>query len=181
MSHEVFISVDIEASGPIPGAYSMLAIGACVVGNDSERFYAELRPINDGSRAEAMAVVGKSLEDFQMSGRDPAEGISAFGEWVRRVSGDGTPVFVGFNATFDWSFVNWYFETFFCENPFGIGGLDIKSFYMGLSGCAWESTRSSRLPVEYRGVKPLTHNALDDAVEQSGIFERMARDAGVLE
>ncbi|SSH65668.1 Uncharacterised protein [Klebsiella pneumoniae] len=26
---EIFVSVDVEASGPIPGKYSMLSIGAC--------------------------------------------------------------------------------------------------------------------------------------------------------
>jgi ribonuclease T len=43
---ETYISVDVEAAGPIPGDYSMLAIGACMVGNARETFYAELRPIN---------------------------------------------------------------------------------------------------------------------------------------
>ena len=28
---EVFISVDIEASGPIPGEYDLLSIGMCLV------------------------------------------------------------------------------------------------------------------------------------------------------
>ncbi|MGL1984483.1 3'-5' exonuclease, partial [Escherichia coli] len=28
---EIFISVDIEASGPVPGKYSLLSIGACLV------------------------------------------------------------------------------------------------------------------------------------------------------
>jgi len=39
-------SVDIESSGPIPGEYSMLSIGACVVGNTKDSFYAELKPIS---------------------------------------------------------------------------------------------------------------------------------------
>ena len=29
---DTYISVDIEASGPVPGEYSMLSLGACVVG-----------------------------------------------------------------------------------------------------------------------------------------------------
>jgi ribonuclease T len=29
---ECLISVDVETSGPIPGDYSMLSLGACVVG-----------------------------------------------------------------------------------------------------------------------------------------------------
>jgi DNA polymerase III epsilon subunit-like protein len=180
MTKEVFISVDIEASGPVPGTYSMLALGACVVGNDAEQFYAELRPINEASVPGAMAVVGKTIEEFRQAGREPAEAMLEFGAWVRRVVDGGKAVFVGFNAAFDWSFVNWYFDTYQGENPFGVGGLDIKSFYMGMSGCAWDETRSSRLPVKYRGEGAHTHNALSDAIEQAGIFERIGRDAGVI-
>ena len=38
---EVYISVDIEAAGPVPGEYSMLSIGATVVGDLEAWFYAE--------------------------------------------------------------------------------------------------------------------------------------------
>lgn len=44
-SAECFVSVDVETAGPIPGEYSMLAVGACVVGRSEEGFYAELRPV----------------------------------------------------------------------------------------------------------------------------------------
>jgi hypothetical protein len=69
MGREIFISVDIEASGPVPGIYSMLSLGACIVGNATERFYIELRPINDSSVPAAMAIIGKSLEEFRLAGR----------------------------------------------------------------------------------------------------------------
>lgn len=180
MGKELFISVDIEASGPVPGTYSMLALGACVVGNVAAQFYVELRPINEASVPGAMAIVGKTLEEFRKTGREPKEAIREFGAWIRQVANDGKAVFVGFNATFDWSFVNWYFDTYRVENPFGIGGLDIKAFYMGMSGCAWEETRSSRLPAKYRNEGTHSHNALSDAIEQAGIFERIGRDAGVI-
>ena len=38
-----YISFDVEASGLIPGKYSMLSIGACVVGDISKQFYKEKR------------------------------------------------------------------------------------------------------------------------------------------
>ena len=148
--------------------------------NCQERFYVEFKPLSMLTLPAAMKVVGRTLEEFQRVGREPAEAMSEFRDWVKRVSRDAKPVFVGFNATFDWSFVNWYFHTFQSENPFGVGGLDIKSFYMGMSGCSWEQTRSSRLPLKYRSPKPHTHNALSDALEQAEIFEAVARDAGVI-
>ncbi len=65
----LYISVDIEADGPIPGPYSMISFGAAVAGRQDgasytaadpqERtFYRELRPISDAYVPEALAVSG---------------------------------------------------------------------------------------------------------------------------
>jgi ribonuclease T len=172
---EAYISVDVESSGPIPGAYSLLSIGACVVGNTDEQFYAEVQPINDAYVPEAMNVVGKSIKEFAGSGQTPKNAMTDFRDWLARVSGERSSVFVGFNAPFDWSFINWYFHTYVGENPFGIGGIDIKSFYMALAGCSWEDTKSSRIPAKFKGTSGHTHNALDDAKEQAEMFEKMLR------
>ena len=171
---EVYISVDVEAAGPLPPTYSMLSLGAVVVGDPQATFYVELRPVNDKSVPGAMKVVGRTLQDFARDGSDPKDAMVAFREWLSSVAKAGKPVFVGFNATFDWAFVNFYFHQYLGENPFGIGGIDIKSYYMGLSGCAWEDTRSSRIPGEFQGSSLRhTHNALDDAIEQAELFRRM--------
>ena len=41
---EIYISVDVETSGPIPGEYSLLSIGARSVGHPEQNFYSELKP-----------------------------------------------------------------------------------------------------------------------------------------
>lgn len=175
MAKETYISVDVETAGPIPGAYSLLSIGACVVGQTSESFYIELQPINQSFVPEAIKIVGKPLEEFSRTGHSPEEAMKSFRDWI--ISKDSSPIFVGFNAPFDWSFINWYFHTYLGDNPFGIGGIDIKSFYMGLVGCFWEETRSNRIVAKYKGNAPHTHNAVDDAVEQAEMFERMLKEA----
>lgn len=170
---EIYVSVDVESSGPTPGAYSLLSIGACVVGDTGEEFYVEIKPINDAYVPEAIEVAGKSMEEFALSGQTAEDAMISFRNWVVLVAGNASPIFVGFNAAFDWSFINWYFHTYIGENPFGIGGIDIKAFYMGMSGCSWEDTRSSHIPAKFKGGSPHTHNALDDAKEQAEMFERM--------
>jgi ribonuclease T len=173
---EVYISVDIEAAGPLPPTYSMLSLGAVAVDDPQATFYVELRPINDNSVLGAMKVVGRTLQDFARTGRDPKDAMAAFRDWLSSVTKAAKPVFVGFNATFDWAFVNFYFHQYLGENPFGIGGIDNKSYYMGLSGCTWEDTRSSQVPGEFKGSSPRhTHNALDDAIEQAELFRRMRK------
>jgi len=65
---ETYISVDIEASGPIPEVYSMLSVGACVIGDTSKTFYVELKPLNDNYIQQALDVTGFSMEKLKKNG-----------------------------------------------------------------------------------------------------------------
>src|SRR4029077_3077524 len=103
---EVYISVDIEAAGPVPSTFSMLSLGAVVVDDPKKTFYVELKPVNDKFVPDAMKVVGRPLQDFAKNGRAPREAMAAFRGWIATVAKSAKPVFVGFNATFDWAFVS---------------------------------------------------------------------------
>ena len=176
MKSEMYFSVDVESAGPIPGMYSMLSFGACVVGNVEKTFYAELKPISDAFVPEALKVSRFNLAQLAREGQQPEKAMEAFKRWVVVTSSDAKPVFVGFNGCYDWQFINWYFETFAGGNPFGFGGIDIKSYYMGLSGKLWSETTSSQLPPKYRPDVPQTHNALDDAIAQASIFQKLLNE-----
>lgn len=180
---EIFVSVDIEASGPIPGKYSMLSIGACLTSNPEEQFSCYLKPISDEFVPAALEVTGLSLERLREEGLEPAEAMSQFKVWVESLAGANQPVvFVGFNASFDWSFVNYYFHQFLGENPFGIAALDIKSMFFGTSDCTWKSTRSSEIDKVVRPDSSGDHDALHDAVYQAELFslirEKLIRSEG---
>lgn len=164
---ETLISVDIETSGPIPGTYSMLAVGACAVDTPDDGFYIELQPTSGNAVPEALAVAGFDLEQLQSDGAEPADGMRQFATWLSRYE---KPVFVGFNAPFDWSFVNYYFLTFADGNPFGISGIDIKAFAMGRLRCSWDETRSSRLAKRFGTEQQTAHQALADARQQAALF-----------
>src|SRR5688572_24193416 len=101
---ECSVSVDVETSGPIPGEYSMLSLGACVVGRRDEGFYAELKPLNDNAVPKALRVTGFDLAKLDLTGERPEEVMGKLRDWVTDVAAGATPVFVGFNAAFDWSF-----------------------------------------------------------------------------
>lgn len=173
---EVFISVDVEASGPIPGIYSLMTIGACAIDDPEKSFSVRIKPIGDGADPEAMKVTGMSLADLRASGLEPAVAMSDFAGWVRTLlQGDAKPVFVGLNAPFDWSFVNYYFHRFLGENPFGFTALDIKAFYMGATGCRWDETKSSAMTARLNPKTIGTHDALQDAIHQAEIFRLVRR------
>jgi len=172
---ETYISVDVEASGPIPGEFSLLSIGACVVTNTGQNFYSELKPLNDNFIAGAMEVNGLSLAKLKLEGEEPTAAMARFRHWIEKVSADTKPVFVGFNATFDWSFTHWYFVKFLGAGPFGISGLDIKAYFMGRRRVLWQETNKKKVRALYPSQTRHTHNALDDAKEQAEIFAGMLK------
>lgn len=176
LKQEKYISVDVEASGPIPGEFSMLSLGACLVGETYKNFYVELKPLNDNFTKRAIEVSGLSIEELKEKGREPKEAMRKFKEWVEKVSADVRPVFVGFNATFDWMFTHWYFMKFLGHDPFGISGLDIKAYFMGMKKCNWSQTIKKKIRLEFPSKRKHTHNALDDAIEQAEIFEKMLKE-----
>ena len=168
---EIFVSVDVETAGPIPGEFSLLSIGACAVFDPTQTFACELKPINRNADPKALEVAGLSLDELARTGLDPAEAMRRFAEWLAKVAkGDSTIVFVGFNAPFDWSFVNYYFHRFMSNNPFGFTALDIKALYMGATGCSWADTRSSRIADRLKPTLVGDHKALSDAQYQAELF-----------
>ena len=174
MREDVFVSVDIEADGPIPGDYSMLSLGAVVIGREDRTFYRELKPISPRFVPEALEVSGLDRVKLLARGADPEASLRELIAFLEEVSPGQKPTFVGFNATFDWMFVNWYFIHFIGSNPFGISGLDIKAYYMGALGKRrWGDTAKRKLDRRFLGPAPHTHNALDDAREQGEIFARL--------
>ena len=112
-----------------------------------------------------------SLDALKESGLEPSEAMRKFAEWQRGVrAARGPLVFVGLNAPFDWSFINYYFHRFAGGNPFGHTALDIKAYYMGVTGCRWSEATSSAMS---RVLKPQfapNHQALQDARFQAELY-----------
>jgi ribonuclease T len=175
---EFFISVDVETAGPAPSQYSMLAIGACTIQEPQQTFYIELKPVNMDSRPESLESCNLSMEKLASDGVEPAEALRRFEAWIKEVTPPGLkPIFVGFNASFDWMFVNDYFERFLGRNPFGHAALDIKSYYMGLTRGSWRNTTMRHLGPRYLNQQGLVHHGLRDAIDQATLFRKMLAEA----
>jgi hypothetical protein len=139
---EVYISLDVEADGPIPGPYSMLSFGLAVCARfdgkvfepldpGRQTFYAELKPISDEFVPAALAVSGLDRDLLLVQGRDPAEAMNAAAAWVAEVCDGAGPVVVAYPLGFDWMWLYWYFMRF-AEggSPFSFSRhLDMKTIY----------------------------------------------------
>ncbi len=175
----IYISVDVETAGPNPGLYSLLSIGACLVDDPSRTFYVELQPVNENALPAALQVSGLTLEYLQEHGVPPAEAMARFEAWVLRETPPGhRPIFVAFNAPFDWMFICDYFYRYLGRNPFGHSALDIKALYMGMKGVSWSETAMLYVATRYLNDHPLTHHALHDAQDQAEIMHKLLVERG---
>lgn len=174
---KAYICVDVETAGPIPSLYALLSIGACTIGAPRQTFYVELKPDKNLTDPEAMGIHKLELEKLRQDGLPPEEALTRFSDWVMKVIPPGRkPVFLAFNAPFDWMFIQDYFIRYLGENPFGHSAIDIKAVYMGFSRKPWVETSGKNLHNIFNHSKELTHNALEDAIEQAVIFEGLLEE-----
>lgn len=184
---EVYISIDVESDGPIPGINSMLSLGAVAFDGNGDilaTFEANLH-VADGavSDPDTMDWWNTQIEAFAYvrSGcREPRAVMDEFATWVERValSRKAVPVAVCAPAGYDFTFVYWYLMRYLGRSPFRFAVLDVRSFFAGYKGTLW--TRSTRRywPKRYhdRRVKH-DHTPRADALGQGISFMRMRAEA----
>jgi hypothetical protein len=161
-----YVMVDVEADGPIPGDYSMISLGAVLVTPALDKtFYAEMKPISEKYKPDALAVSGATREQTLSFG-DPKEEMEAFAKWISEVCRGGRPVFVSDNNGFDWQFVNWYFHHFLGANPFGFSSMNLGSLYKGMVKDTFVNFKHLRKTRH-------THHPVDDAKGNAEAFLKM--------
>jgi DNA polymerase III epsilon subunit-like protein len=177
---ELLVSVDAEAGGPVPGLYPLLAIGACLVENSDDRFYAELRPVGERVDPAAVAVgwpaapAEETIARLEREGEPPEEAFPRFAAWLADRQQGRRLVYVAVNAAFDWAFTHYWFARLQIDDPFGFAPLDIKSYWAGRAGVRLGDTSKSRLPAFLsEGLGEHTHRADEDAARQAEMFKRM--------
>ena len=149
-----YVMVDIEADGPIPGDFSMIALGAIVVEPTLDRvFSARMKPISERWIPDALAVSGFTREQT-LAFDEPRAAMQRFAEWIAQLH--GRPIFVSDNNGFDWMFVCWYLHHFTGANPFGHSSQNLGSLYKGL-------VKDARASFKHLRKTRHTHDPVDDA------------------
>ncbi|GIJ50661.1 hypothetical protein Val02_75470 [Virgisporangium aliadipatigenens] len=175
---ELYVAVDVEADGPIPGPYSMLSLGMAVAGHPELSFYTELKPISDEFVPKALAVSGLDRERLIREAPAPEVAMQHAARWVNGLRERGRPVFLAAPAVWDGMFVHWYFVRFVGHSPFGAtgSGVDLRSYWMGRTGCEWVQTRKGHIKhaLGLTGL-PHTHHAGEDAAELAAVFDAARR------
>lgn len=189
---ELYVSIDIESDGPIPGPYSMLSLGAAAyIKSDLEptgllcvgTYSVNLAPLPGARRcprtmSEFWDKNPQAWAACQTDQEEPYFAMKGFIDWIKESSKkfNAKPVAVCYPAGFDFMFTYWYLINFVGESPFGFSALDMKSVAMTLLKTEYRKATKRNMPKKWFGSKGHTHVALDDALEQGDLFGNMIKE-----
>jgi hypothetical protein len=181
VTRELYICVDVEPDGHVPGTSSIVSLGACAAAlrdddgevhaldaeADAHAFYAVLRPITERYIEKALRVTGFDRATLEREGRPPQEALPEFAAWIDALAAehDAQPVLAAYPLGFVWHFTQYYLHEFAGRSPFGQSAhYDMKSAYAALADSAVRDAIKRRMPSKLLGPKDSkTHHALDDA------------------
>jgi hypothetical protein len=172
---EIYVSTDIESDGPIPGPHSMLSFASAAYTADKQlvaTFTANLETLPGAQGhpdtmkwwSEQPAAWAASRVDLQT----PKEVMKIYHDWLQELPGQ--PIFVGYPVAFDFMFIYWYLMNFVGHSPFDHSALDIRSYAMATFKQTYGNSGKQNLPQEWLEGLPLSHVALDDAMQQGQLF-----------
>lgn len=182
---EIYFVTDIETDGPIPGPHSMLSFASVAYSDAGEllgTFSVNLEELPDAKghphTMKWWASEPQAWAACRAEQQAPHAAMAGFVKWIRATCGKTSqPVFVGYPAGFDFTFVFWYLIKFTGESPFSWSALDMKTMAMTLTTLPYKQAIKPKLPKEWLPENlPHTHIALDDALEQGHIFCAMLRE-----
>ena len=184
---ECYVSIDVEADGPVPGLNSMLSLGAAAFTGDGalvDTFSANLNALpeahEDPKTMRWWAEQPRAWAACRTQTRDPERAMRSFDTWVRaHAMTAGTPVMVAYPAAFDTMWVEWYLHRFVGDSPFLRRAIDVKTLAMVAMGKGYRRAVKARMPRHWHAVARHTHVAVDDAIEQGELFMNIVRELNV--
>jgi hypothetical protein len=175
MMPEVYVSVDIEADGPIPGVNSMLNFGMAAFerGNRTPiaTYEANLHPlegaVQDPGTMDWWKGQPQAWEYVTTDPRDPAEVMPEVIAWGRKLP--GRPVLVVY-PSYDFMWMRWYLVRFAgvdAAKLYGFQALDLKTLAMAALGCPFRAANKRQMPrAWFKGTPRHDHTGLADAIGQ---------------
>lgn len=192
-NNDIYVCVDIETDGPVPGKNNMLSLAAAAYRLNKNpdgtlyktlvsSFTVNLRDV-PGCVPDDLTIRefwGKNLEAWAVAMRnrvEPRVGLQDFVNWCDCLHGqlNGEIIFAAYPLAFDYMWVTHYLRMYDIDSPFGFRSLDIKSLAMGFrvatgTGSGFTGWSRDDLPCAFFDDLPHTHIALDDAIEQGALL-----------
>lgn len=182
----LYLSIDVETDGPIPGMYSMLSLGLAGFTLDNQLVWE--REINflplegAGTYHKTMEWWSQpeqkeAWEHLMRNRQSPHEAMIRLSLELQKLKMQYRVFTIAWPACFDWMFLHWYMHRFVGENPLGRSAKCAGTYAWAISRTihpnisidtlldSWEDDRFQH-----------SHKALDDAKEQGAKFINMLNE-----
>jgi len=180
INNELYVSIDVETDGPIPGEYSMLSIGSAIfdsLGNIVGKFERNLKELPNATQdKETMDWWATEPKAWKYCRKNPIDADKVMRSYLRHLLGIKKThrkdlVCIGYPITFDFMFVYWYLIRFTGKSPFSFSGIDIKTIAMAVMKSSYKNASKKHMPTHwFTNVTNHSHTPLDDAIEQGYLF-----------
>jgi len=187
ITHNVFISTDIEADGKFPGLSSMLSFGSVAVTIDKTVIGSFSRNLDLLPNATPSPDTTKFWNNNPVAYAEtrinpvlPSIAMHDYATWICEMEklSNAKAVFAGYPAIYDFKWIDYYFHHFYGKNPFGFSSVvDMKSIIWSQKHISpFSSAVKKTVPQKWKERLPHTHIAVDDALEQGMLFVNMMRN-----
>lgn len=178
---EIYISLDIETDGPIPGPHSMLSLGAVAFdasGTELGAWYQNFDLLEGAApHPDTQKFWADNPDAYDLTRictHPPQEAMTNFVNWINSLQ--GKPVAVAAPAGFDFTWVYWYLIRFTGASPFSFSCIDVKTMVMTMLKLPYRDSSKRSWKKSWQSGLPHTHHALDDAREQGVSFCLMLKE-----
>ena len=186
---EIFVSIDIETTGPVPGLHSMISLGAAAFTESGglqpitnfSRNLVELPEADDGSHRDddTMDWWASHMKAWEAARIDP-QSIPAtmidFKVWIESLGRNIVPVY--YPSGYDLPFISYYSQRFLGKVFLTHRAIDIQTLAWSILGSPFvKNCRRSSFPKGWLMPNKKKHQAVDDAIEQGQMFMRMRVEA----
>jgi hypothetical protein len=89
-----------------------------------------------------------------------------FAEWIKINNKGGRPIFISDNNGYDFAWINYYFDLYKIDNPFGWSSRRISDLYCGMKNNTFAKWK------HLRETKP-DHNPVNDAIGNAEVIIKM--------
>lgn len=191
---EIYVSLDMEADGPIPGVNAMLNLGAAAFDLTSENprepiatFEINIeRPPHSTSDPDTMDFWSRNQEAWDYITKDPVEphlAMERLYDWAKALP--GRPIWVVY-PTYDFMWARYYTVRYLGVEKaklFGFAAIDMKSLGWAILDIPDFRGVSKRNMVKqrkhwFKGHPPHDHTGLSDAIGQGMLFVSMMQELG---
>jgi hypothetical protein len=182
----LYLSIDVETDGPVPGIYSMLSIGMAGFTTDNQVVWEReinLLPLENARVDQKTLEWWKKDEQkeawnhLMTNRKKPEEAMVNLSEEIRELRTQYRVFTIAWPACFDWMFLHWYMHKFVGDNPLGRRAKCADTYAWAISRTIHPNISIGPLLEEWEDNRfTHTHKALDDAKEQGAKFVNMLKE-----